>query len=116
MKRNNLLALVVLGTMMAFTLVLFFNSGALAKEKIRIGGIVDLTGPTNITGVPYAEGIADYFTMVNERGGINGRLIEYFPIDYEYKLPKAMAAYKRLVAQQKVIAIIGWGTGDIPIY
>ena len=112
MKRNNLLALVVLGTMVAFTLGLFFNSGALAKEKIRIGGIVDLTGPTNVIGVPFAEGIADYFDKINKEGGINGRLIDYYPIDYEYKLPKAMAAYKRLVTQQKVIAIVGWGTGD----
>ncbi|MCK4829112.1 ABC transporter substrate-binding protein, partial [bacterium] len=82
MKRNNLLALVVLGTMVVFTLGLLVNSGALAKEKIRIGGIVDLTGPTNVIGVPYSNGIEDYFAMVNKEGGINGRQIDYFPIDF----------------------------------
>ena len=112
MKRNNLLALVVLGTMVVFTLGLFVNSRAMAKEKIRIGGIVDLTGPTNVIGVPYSNGIEDYFAMVNKEGGINGRQIDYFPIDFQYKLPQAMAAYKRLVAQQKIIALLGWGTGD----
>ena len=106
--------LLVLGglIMLASFIPWLWGSGAVAQEVIKIGGIVDLTGPTNVIGVPYANGIEDYFTMVNEEGGINGRKIDYFPIDYQYKLPQAMAAYKRLVAQQKVIALLGWGTGD----
>lgn len=112
MKREKLLALVVLGTMALFTLGLLNCYEVRAQERVKIGGIVDLTGPTNVIGVPYANGIEDYFAMVNEEGGINGRKIDYFPIDYQYKLPQAMAAYKRLVAQQKVIALLGWGTGD----
>jgi len=88
------------------------TSLSLANDKINIGGIVDLTGPTNDIGVPYAEGVSDYFDKVNKEGGINGKKIDYYAIDFQYKLPQAMAAYKRLVSQQGVIAIVGWGTGD----
>jgi len=103
----------VLG-MLGIVVLIFVFPGTLVygKETIKIGGIVDLTGPTNDIGVPYAEGVADYFDKINKEGGINGRLIEYIPIDYAYKLPQAMAAYKRLVTEHKIIALIGWGTGD----
>jgi branched-chain amino acid transport system substrate-binding protein len=96
----------------AFIFCPLVNSGAYAAETIKIGAVVDLTGPTNDIGVPYAQGIADYFDKINKEGGIKGRMIEYFPIDYGYKLPQAMAAYKRLATEHNVIALIGWGTGD----
>ena len=111
MEKRNLLWVLGMVGMVAF---IFVFSGTLAygKETIKIGGIVDLTGPTNDIGVPYAEGAADYFDKINKEGGIKGRQIEYFPIDYAYKLPQAMAAYKRLVTEHNIIALIGWGTGD----
>lgn len=98
--------------MLAFTLFLLGGTITYAKETIKIGGIVDLTGPTNDIGVPWAQGVADYLDKINKEGGIKGRLIEYFPIDYAYKLPQAMVAYKRLATEHNVIALIGWGTGD----
>jgi branched-chain amino acid transport system substrate-binding protein len=111
MEKRNLLW--VLG-MLGMVALIFVFSGTLAygKETIKIGSIVDLTGPTNDIGVPYAEGLDDYFSKINKEGGIKGRQIEYFPIDYTYKLPQAMAAYKRLVTEHNVIALVGWGTGD----
>ncbi|HBF42487.1 MAG TPA: ABC transporter substrate-binding protein [Desulfobacteraceae bacterium] len=112
MKKEKLFFLAVMVTVAGFISGLVAVPGVLAKEKIKIGGIVDLTGPTNVIGVPFADGAADYFDKINKEGGINGRLIDYFPIDYQYKLPQAMAAYKRLVSQQNVIAVVGWGTGD----
>ena len=97
MKRNRLFAFMLIVIGVAFTCSMLTIPNALAKEKIKIGGIVDLTGPTNDIGVPWAEGVVDYFDKINRAGGINGRLIDYFAIDYQYKLPQAMAAYKRLV-------------------
>ena len=111
MERRYSLVLCFLG-IMAFVFVLLGNPNVFAKETIKIGSIVDLTGPTNDIGVPYAEGLDDYFSKINKEGGIKGRLIEYFPIDYAYKLPQAMTAYKRLVTEHNVIALVGWGTGD----
>lgn len=62
-------------------------------------------------GKPYAEGIKDCVRYFNENGGINGKQIELLMVDYQYKIPQAIAAYKDFL-RKKVVAIYGWGTGD----
>ena len=49
---------------------------------------------------------------MNAHGGVNGKKVRLVSVDYGYKIPEAVAAYKRLVADEKVIMINGWGTGD----
>lgn len=101
-------------------LMVFAMVGALAgcggktenKEPIKIGGIFDITGGTGDVGAPYAEGAKDFFKYLNEKGGINGRQVELIGIDYAYKIPQAVDAYNKLTKQDKVVAILGWGTGD----
>ncbi|RDV82875.1 ABC transporter substrate-binding protein [Ammonifex thiophilus] len=83
-----------------------------AEGPIKIGGIFDLTGATSDVGVPYAEGVRAYIDYVNQHGGINGRKVELKEIDYAYDKNRAVEAYNRLVKQERVIAILGWGTGD----
>jgi len=82
------------------------------EREIRIGGIFDLTGPTHEIGVPYADGIKRYIDYINGNGGINGRKIKLIEMDYAYLIPRAKAAYERMVKEDKVHAILGWGTGD----
>ncbi len=84
-----------------------------AKQKtIKIGAIFDITGPTGDVGWHYADGVRDYFKWLNTNGGINGVKIDLKWTDYQYKIPQAISAYKKFVKQDKVKAIIGWGTGD----
>lgn len=85
--------------------------GAPAAE-IRVGGIFDLTGVTSDVGKSYAQGVRDAVAWTNENGGINGKKIKLFDVDYGYKIPEAVAAYKRMTTDDKVIMINGWGTGD----
>jgi branched-chain amino acid transport system substrate-binding protein len=82
------------------------------KEPVKIGGIFDLTGATADVGVPYAHGAKAYFDYVNSQGGINGREVKLIDIDYAYDKTKAVEVYNKLVKQDKVAAILGWGTGD----
>ncbi|HIP25793.1 MAG TPA: ABC transporter substrate-binding protein [Archaeoglobus profundus] len=82
------------------------------KEKITIGALFDLTGPTADVGKDYALGVQDYVRYINETGGIDGVLIDLQYIDYGYKVPEALSAYKIFKDKYKVPAIIGWGTGD----
>ncbi|RJX17358.1 MAG: ABC transporter substrate-binding protein [Desulforudis sp.] len=82
------------------------------KEDIKIGAIFDLTGATADVGVPYAEGARAYVETVNTAGGINGRTVKLLEIDYAYQIPRATEAYNKLVKQDQVAAILGWGTGD----
>jgi branched-chain amino acid transport system substrate-binding protein len=48
----------------------------------------------------------------NSHGGINGKRLKLVEVDYGYKIPEAVAAYKRMVNEEKVVMISGWGTGD----
>lgn len=82
------------------------------KEDIKIGAIFDLTGATADVGVPFAEGARAHIDAVNAAGGIDGRKIKLLDIDYAYQIPRAIEAYNKLVKQDRVVAIIGWGTGD----
>jgi branched-chain amino acid transport system substrate-binding protein len=83
-----------------------------AGGEIKVGGIFDLTGITSDVGKPFAQGVRDGVQWTNENGGINGKKIRLVDVDYGYKIPEAVAAYKRMVSDDKVIMINGWGTGD----
>jgi len=83
-----------------------------AKAPVKIGGIFDLTGATSDVSVPYADGVKDYVAFLNEKGGANGHQITLVSDDYAYQIPRAEELYNRLVTQEGVVAIMGWGTGD----
>jgi len=80
--------------------------------EIKVGGIFDLTGITSDVGKSYAQGVHDAVEWMNAHGGINGKRIKLVDVDYGYKIPEAVAAYKRMVNDDKVVMIAGWGTGD----
>jgi len=56
--------------------------------------------------------VRDAVEWVNAHGGVNGKRIKLFDVDYGYKIPEAIGAYKRMVNDDKVVLISGWGTGD----
>ncbi len=79
---------------------------------IKIGAICDLTGATADVGNPYCQGEKDYVEFVNGQGGVGGRQISLIADDYAYQVPRAEELYNRFVNQEKVVAIMAWGTGD----
>jgi len=83
-----------------------------AQETVKIGGIFDITGGTGDVGTPYMEGARACVDFLNSKGGINGRQIELIWRDYAYDIRRASEIYQQLVQQEKVVAILGWGTGD----
>ncbi len=103
---------IVVSGVAAVAVVLSAGAAAQPKTEIKVGGIFDLTGITSDVGKPFAQGVRDGTQWVNESGGINGKQIKLVGVDYGYKIPEAVAAYKRLINDEKVILINGWGTGD----
>ena len=89
-----------------------FLAGPLSAQDIVIGNLADITGGTGDVGKPYADGIKAYTDYINANGGINGRKIKLLQQDYAYKIPEALALYKKFKDQDKVVAIQGWGSGD----
>jgi len=90
------------------------GSGApAAQAPIKVGGIFDITGATGDVGAPHAEGTRAWFDYLNnELGGVNGRKVELVWGDYAYQVPQAVDLYKKFVNEDKVVAVLGWGTGD----
>jgi branched-chain amino acid transport system substrate-binding protein len=95
---------------LAFVLLFGLSSMATAKT-IKVGGIMDTTGATSDVGKDYALGMAEAWHYINDNGGVNGKKVKYTWFDYGYRIPEALTKYK-LLKRMKVIAIMGWGTGD----
>jgi branched-chain amino acid transport system substrate-binding protein len=84
-----------------------------ARAQIAIGHLEDLSGGTSDVGTPYGQGVADTFAWVNKNGGVGGKQLAVDSNDYGYQVPRAIALYKKWsAADNKVAAIMGWGTAD----
>jgi branched-chain amino acid transport system substrate-binding protein len=78
--------------------------GVTATE-IRIGQTMAYSGPASAYSViARAEGA--YFKMINEKGGIKGRKINFISVDDGYSPPKTFEQTRRLVEQDEVAAIL----------
>jgi branched-chain amino acid transport system substrate-binding protein len=116
MRRKDILGAAVLVTAV---LLLVLGCGPRATPaaqapagEIVIGAIMDTTGPTSDVGKDYAAGIQDAIRWVNDHGGVNGKRIRLILNDYGYRIPEAITLYKRYRDVDKVVAVLGWGTGD----
>lgn len=72
--------------------------------SIKIGNIMPYSGPASAySAIGNAE--AAYFNMINVKGGINGRMIDFVSYDDGYSPPKAVEQARRLVESDNVLLI-----------
>jgi branched-chain amino acid transport system substrate-binding protein len=81
-------------------------------QTIKLGNLVDLTGPTSDQGKDIAQGRIDATEYINAQGGVNGKKLELISVEYGFQPPRAVAAYKKFVDQDKVLLVLGYGTPD----
>ncbi len=86
---------------------------AASAAELKVGSVIDLSGPTSSVGQPYAKGIRDCTAWLNANGGVAGNTITLIEVDDGYNVQQGMAAYKRFVAQEKVVAVQGFGTAIV---
>ncbi|MGD8706388.1 MAG: ABC transporter substrate-binding protein, partial [Syntrophobacterales bacterium] len=87
---------------------------AVAAEPIKIGAFFDLSGTASFIGTPTKLVATMVVEKINKEGGINGRPLELVIGDTEGDPTRALMVAKRLVENEKVVAIIGptrTGTG-----
>ncbi len=82
------------------------NEGV-TDETIRVGMIVDLTGPLAFLGQEISAGAELYFQDVNDRGGVHGRKIEFIVEDDGYQPPSTVAAFRKLVDVDGIFCLLG---------
>jgi branched-chain amino acid transport system substrate-binding protein len=74
-----------------------FAAPAQAQNEQFIPALVYRTGAYAPNGVPFANGIADYYTLLNERdGGINGVKIVWEECEFGYATDRGVECYERL--------------------
>ena len=62
------------------------------------------TGPYAANGIPYADGFADYFTLLNERdGGIGGQKVQVPECETAYNTEKGVECYEALKSQNPLV-------------
>ena len=96
---------------LAFALLLAATTGTWAADapgvtptEIRIGGVFPFSGPASSIGL-VGRGVLAYVQSVNDRGGINGRKVNYIALDDAYSPPKAVEHVRRLVESDEVAFI-----------
>ena len=81
-------------------------------SEIKIGQSAPFSGPASVYGqISTAE--SDYFKMINEQGGINGRKITLIALDDGYSPPKTIEVVRRLIEEEQV-AILFQTIGTAP--
>jgi branched-chain amino acid transport system substrate-binding protein len=93
-------------------LALSLGTAPADAQAIKLGNLVDLTGPTSEQGKDIGQARIDAVQYFNEKGGILGRKIELVSVEYGFQAPRAVAAYKKFVEEDKVVLVLGYGTPD----
>ena len=98
-----------------FLVIVMYNPTRSAEPRgvsdatVKIGIIMDQTGPAAEMGIPYTKGVKNYFRYINDVGGINGRKIKVLIEDDRYSIPMAIAAFKKLIFRDKIFGIMFCG-------
>ncbi len=80
-----------------------YDKGATDTE-IQIGNIMPYSGPAS-SYATIGKTEAAYFKMINEKGGINGRKINFISYDDGYSPPKMVEQARKLVESDEVLLI-----------
>src|SRR5438128_10295544 len=88
---------------LASALMLALSAPAFAADtpgvtatEIKIGGVFPFSGPASSICL-VGKGVLAYVQSINDRGGINGRRINYIAMDDAYSPPKAVEHVRQLV-------------------
>ena len=84
----------------------FAADPGITDTNIKLGNTMPYSGPASgYSAVGKTE--AAFFKMLNDKGGINGRRIEFISVDDGYSPPKTVEQTRKLVEQDEVFAMVG---------
>jgi branched-chain amino acid transport system substrate-binding protein len=95
MKMTRLAAALAAATMAA---------GPVLAQELFFPNLSYRTGPFAAGGIPFADGYADYFTLLNERdGGIGGVRIRYAECETAYNTERGVECYQSIRDQNPLV-------------
>lgn len=93
----------------ALTVVLLFGN-VHAKEPYKIGALFAVTGPASFLGEPEKNTALMLEEQINKAGGINGHPVKIIIEDTKSDETQAVLSAKKLLENDKVLAIVGPST------
>jgi branched-chain amino acid transport system substrate-binding protein len=94
----------------ALALAVSIPADASAKEPLKIGAILSVTGPASYLGAPEAKTLEMLVADLNAKGGVAGHPIELIVKDSGGDPAKAVSFAKQLMDEDRVFAIVGPAT------
>ena len=82
------------------------DTPGVTATEIKVGGVFPFSGPASSIGL-VGRGVLAYVQSINDRGGINGRKINYIAYDDAYAPPKAVEQVRKLVESDEVAFMFG---------
>ncbi len=101
MKRRTLLTTIGAAAATAVAPRAWASTVGVTATEIKIGNTMPYSGPASAYGA-IGRGHTAFFKMVNEKGGINGRKVNFITLDDAYSPPKTVEQVRRLVEQDEV--------------
>ena len=92
---------------------LFAGAGqeeAAAKEPIKVGAILAVTGGASFLGAPESKTLEMLVEETNAAGGIDGHPVELIIKDSQASAEKAISFARQLIEEEQVLAIVGPST------
>jgi branched-chain amino acid transport system substrate-binding protein len=82
-----------------------------AEDVIKVGAGQPITGRFAFAGKHIHQGLLDSLTYANEQGGVGGKKFQYIYEDTGYDLKRAIASFKKIMAQENPPMMYGESTG-----
>lgn len=103
--------------MVGILLVASLSSCASQEKVLKIGYVTEQTGVEAYIGQASIPALQDHIEEINAEGGIGGYKLQLIVYDTRSEVTDAVAVSKRLMDQDKAIAIIGpsWSAAGIPL-
>jgi branched-chain amino acid transport system substrate-binding protein len=103
-----IVAMLLTGLAGLFTLGAGVGAGwAQSAEPLKIGAVFDISGRASFYGSSHRDSAQLAVEQINAGGGINGRPLQLTVYDGESDETKALLAFRRLIDQDKVLALLG---------
>jgi branched-chain amino acid transport system substrate-binding protein len=92
------------------TLATLIAGGQYASAQVKIGAVLSITGPASFLGDPEKKTLEMYVEEINAKGGVNGQKLQLIIYDDGGKANEALTFAKRLVDEDKIVAMVGGST------
>lgn len=87
-----------------------FAAPAAAQDAITFVHNTYRTGPFSGSGIPVADGVRDYFALINSQGGVNGVRLNFEECETAYDTRRSVECYEQGRAKGSIL-YVPWSTG-----